>query len=576
VKRKKRFLSLVICLIVLIAFLGTGCGDNGSDSDNGNGPVLDCDQADSLVIFANDSLGRQLTEVIEVTLENADSSFRPSEIDFSGVNGLYQQAASLCPTNLDAQFGVAFTGLLLFVTDPDLSALFDDFKHLADTLTFFPISPKMIPQINMGGPMGHNGIPVKTGELANLLPALTKLDHAIISTAAVSPNMSDIQNLLETKLLPKIINARNGMLTILDDANYTFTITHEMQGNSGASPVVLDQSDFRAFLAGIYAAEAVLHIFFSRNLDLTAYTPAGLETAVNQSGAFLDLKGGGVGANHMSTAKSRILSAATTVTQTIDHLIAEINTDQTNDLIKVFPGDESELLDIKDSLIYYSTYFLGPKDLEIIFHDGYWYYDGMYWIWIEENDTLTLMVDISQFFDNPLGNPKDFVPGYSITIQGLNDQYIDFASQHFSRADYWDSLSSLYGITQPNDTPYFSVHLPDLNTEEFYQLLGDWSHWQQFHFGWDDIDSWCAPGDTHQYCYSSYNHYLYMGFWEEPDALYVCSEWTANSFAEWTWPDPTFNGLLPNMTSAELKEHILGDGTDWEKSGCNTFILDFD
>ncbi len=153
-----------------------------------------------------------------------------------------------------------------------------------------------------------------------------------------------------------------------------------MQGNTGANPIVVDRSDFSLFLSVAYAADAALQVFFARNLDVASYDAEGVEDAVNQNSDFLTLKGSGVGQTHMTTAKSRLLSAEAQAETTIDYLLAEIGTDQTNDLIKVYSSDTEDLNDIKDSLIHYRTYMDEVKQLNIYYNER-WYCD-MYTCWV--------------------------------------------------------------------------------------------------------------------------------------------------------------------------------------------------
>ncbi|MCP4582181.1 MAG: hypothetical protein GY839_11245, partial [candidate division Zixibacteria bacterium] len=41
--------------------------------------------------------------------------------------------------------------------------------------------------------------------------------------------------------------------------------------------------------------------------------------------------------------------------------------------------------------------------------------------------------------------------------------------------------------------------------------------------------------------------------------------WDALTFDDWIFPDPTFNGLFPGMTDAEMKETFGITAEDWER-----------
>ncbi len=474
---KNQWVLIVLGLIAVLIWMIPGCSDD-DEVITDNGGDADCDSAAALIVIANDSLASQMDDVINVTLDNPDSSFRPREVDFSGLNELYEQAVTLCPTNPDAQFGSAFTGLMIYLADTALNNLIDRIKYAADTISYgSKVAPplKMFPTIVDGRKLTPDGIPMTANGFVDILPSLVSLDFAIMDAAPDDPQISEIQDHFESQLLPKIANARIRLANILNDANYTFVITPEMQGNSGADSIVIDRTDFSVFLAVAYAAEAAIHIFLARDLDIYPYSIASVETALNSGSSFLNLRPG----NHMDSAKVKILAAKDAVINAIDYLIAEIGTDQSYDLIEIPSGGLADLNEANDTIDYYFTYFDAPKDLDIIWTD--------HWIWIDDpygghseavKETLSVNVDISQFFDNPMNNPKNFLPGYTVSLTDL------------------DSL---------------------------------------------------------------------MG---------ACYEWTDDTFETWDWPDPTFNGLLPNMTDAMLREHLLDDGSSWIKSDCDTVDID--
>jgi hypothetical protein len=597
--RKFALLALLLGLAALILCFGFGCGSdddaptsstNGDDT-NGDDDIIDQDSLNreismELVTEANDSLGRQMNEIINETIGHADSSFRPGDIDFSGVSSLYEEALDYWADNPDAKFGVAFCGLMLFCGDPDLNQLVEDFKHYYDTMSFNPMAKVMLlPEVSLGHSQKifPDGIPATPGGVMDIMPAVTRLDKMVIFTSTAVPAISDIQYNLENNLLPRIISAEECLVDLLADPDYTFTITPMMQGNPGASPIVLDQSDLSLFLGVAYAAEAALHVFFSRNLDVAAYNAEAVEDAVNQGSDFLTLKGGDVGEVHLASAKDRLLSAEAQLETTVDYLLAEIGTDQTYDLISVYPDDEADLRDIKDSLIHYRGFMDEVSEL-MIFYNTRWY---CYWngddiVCDRMEDTLILDVALWEFFDNPMEDPKEFLPGYTVTLQAEDDYFKTFADAHFDRQRYWDALYDIYGLVYPYDTsstqfPYFSNHLPDGNTDEFYRLIGEYPEFQQFVFGWDDVQFW--GGDpVYLWNYYSSNQWSYYSYYSSPDQLCACYEWTANSFEEWLFPDPTFNGLLPNYTNMALKDFLMGDllPSDWDKSGCDYLNLSID
>jgi hypothetical protein len=74
------------------------------------------------------------------------------------------------------------------------------------------------------------------------------------------------------------------------------------------------------------------------------------------------------------------------------------------------------------------------------------------------------------------------------------DEYRVYADQNWSEDEYTQCLIDTYGITddeQPYDTldgqpVYFSHHLPDSKTGQYYEMIGKY---EQFSWGWVDYDS---------------------------------------------------------------------------------------
>ena len=568
--RAFRSVALIILVVTLNFYLGC-------DSDDGVGPEEPMN-ADSIIQIANDSLAGMIDEAINQTLENLDSTFQPGDIDFTGVRDLYEEALTADPNNNDARFGAAFAGLMSFLADANLNYLYERFKNLIDTGGVFPISN--LPEVTLGRSLTVAGMPMYPTKFHNTIIDITRLDPLMAKAAAADPNISEVQNLLETSLLPKVQRAQNHIAGIINEnPDYEFTITPDMQGNPGANPIVVDLSDFRVILASLHAIEASLHIFVARDLDLSSYTVSGLEEALQRNSSFLSLRGGEIGAGHMSAAKTDILTASNQLILSIDALLAELSAseDQSNDLIKVHPGDESDLKEIQDTIQHYQSYFDGPVLLEVIWRSNYYcYYDPVlgYTVCDLERDTITATVDVSQFFDNPLENLKLFLPEYTLTLESNESAHKGFAATYFSRQAYWDSLLSIYGINYPDDTAQslqqygFCCHLPDEDNEFFYEMLA-W-YGSQSIFGWGDLVH-LGGSPLYVWGYGSSNSTAYQDLYFSRNEWTLCYQWSDLTFDLWDWPNPTFNGLFPELTSDKIKSEILKDVVDaisWKRSDC--------
>jgi hypothetical protein len=526
---------------------------------------------------ANDSLGALLSDVMDQYFDDTssisignDSSFRPRDIDFSGVYNMYTRILQSDPANVDAKFGAALTGALVFLGDPDFNNLLDDFKQIYDTMQFNPFNPApMAPGINVPGSLSPQGLPLAPAGLLGVIPSPMRLEQAILASAAQIPQINELQANFEQRLLPKVVTSRNWMIDVLAVPSFTFWLTPEMQGNDGADSLVFDRAVFEAILATLYGAEAALHIVLARDLDLPEYTVEAAQDALHPDSSFLDLKPGGVGATHMSQAGDRVCSAQVMLSAAVQSLLTEVRNheDQSRDFLRVYPKDTVDLNEVADSLAsIHLSLTTGARAVTFEMDNGTF---------------LTITADLMQFFNNPLDNPKRFLPDYTVTASELQDHYKDFAAAHYDRDQYWQKLDSAYGITRPYDTPLVPIHLPDANTDEFYELIARYDYWpdtsNQFYLlGWDDLQNWCEGCGFFAF-WSPNSSWRYRDYYRHPDQVAVCAEWTANSFSEWIWPQPTFNGLLPGMTTQQIRD-IFTTNFDyqWEKSGCDTVGVDID
>jgi len=78
------------------------------------------------------------------------------------------------------------------------------------------------------------------------------------------------------------------------------------------------------------------------------------------------------------------------------------------------------------------------------------------------------------------------------------DVYEAFADQHWSEDRYSDFLEDNFANHPRDDdsafdnsgNPYFTHHLPDTKTQQYYEMIGKYN---QFVFGWDDVDTIATP-----------------------------------------------------------------------------------
>ncbi len=528
----------LVAISALILSFGCSSSDNGTGTDDGGNPTA----SDSIVEVANDSLSTLIDDLVN----NPDSVFRPDNVDFTGLYDLYREAYDSNPANNDARFGVAFCGIMTFLANQTFNDIYDDLKNQFDTGSG-PFDPVVIYTPGQQELMG-NSVPLAPSGFAGIIPDLVGIDAVLKGIPTVDSSIAKMQEVIEDSLLPLLQEAYTHLDAITGNLAYTFIITPEMQGNPGADSIIVDRSDFLVFQAAVAGFRSVLHMLISRTLDIDIFSLASIENALNQGNGILVLRPG----NHLPLAKTRFLEALTDLEAAIASLSAEIGTNQDNDLIQIYADDQNDLNDVQEVIDSVQHYFSGAQTVTI--DPG-------------GPDEYSTTINVSQLFDNPVNDLKSILPGYTLTLEEVPDLYKLFADQHYSRARYWFLMDSLYGIQYPDDTTMFPVHMPDDSTsDDFYQVIAMEVTYanRSILLGWSDFDP--------VFEYSPRQHYEYRVFYDNPTGVEACFTWDANSWAEWIWPNPTMGGVLPDLTSDEIKSFIPDYEADWIKSTCDTLI----
>ena len=111
-------------------------------------------------------------------------------------------------------------------------------------------------------------------KLNDLLARLPKNKNSLLQKArmassipATAPAVSEIQTVIDTKVLPVISDAIT-KLGALPGTGYTFTVTPAMTGNVSTTTTILDDGEFYAMDAGLSLLHALLNIMTAYNLDV--------------------------------------------------------------------------------------------------------------------------------------------------------------------------------------------------------------------------------------------------------------------------------------------------------------------
>ncbi len=569
-KTKRIILSLIITIIVG-TFILSGCEE-----------VLDPDfvsPEDSLAAITAVEAANASMETLMDAMYNAEPDSVQdllNILDYSEPYALYVEAHELNPKNSDANFGLALTGFLMLSQDNQLQDM------LVRWESYFNVHDEsethLEPTSGFTLPLSVDGIRIPLTPIIGTPVALSKMSMEDV------PQFSEFQSLVESLFLPVIEASIEALDAVDDSSDFVFLISPSMQGDFEAEPLELDLTEVYALEMGLYGLKSVLRAVLAYNFDFVSYDSLGIMTELSQGSAFATLKSGG--AANLGIALESAQMAVTKALASLDFLEAETD-DQSNDIIQ--STDNIDMMEIRASVMDAQSTLSEPT----LIHYDYWediYDDNGYWIdetFVEDSIT----VDISQFFLNPINDFKAMLPPYTMHTATYNDYAYHNVSEHvhheevsvtvagldntplsvtltYSNNDYapileaWVNIGGLgYNLSTANqdDVPNSVWNLYD----EFQSLVAQYSDelysYPYISFYWSGTattgTSLIIDGDF----YISY---------EEISSSHVepSPTWDAVTYSDWllAWPDPTMNGIFPDLDAAGIANFMGFDESNWQ------------
>ena len=457
--RKSHYLVIAALMISLIIFLG-GCGKKTTESKPDTGT------AEEKVKLANTALGEELYDLISSEFGEVE---RPKDIDFSVAKSLYEKALELDPNNLDAHFGAGLTEILMVTLDKSVNDVFDEWDDYLDTASLFQPKSAIYSEKKFTKKIVNRGFP--TGKEDFLLPSnfLVSSIFGVFYTGLTNPpQIHQIQDLIDNKLLPKVDYALVHLKEVTTDTHYTFIITPKMQGDLEEDSLELDMTEIYLIITGLDLLKSFCSIAIAYNFDFPSYDSAGLAQVIPQNSDFLSLRS--IGEDRLESAKSAFLDACDNLEDAIYFLRSETD-NQNDDIIKIdSDGVADEDL---DSIL---TYLPRVRNTLNTSEDVTADFDG-------DGEDETVAIAVGAFFDYPINNLKqDLLPGYTTRVEKdssgwYNDEWIFYLDDYFLvPVITWDANSFDQWVF-PN--PTFNGILPEITTDLIFKQtfgidLGDW------------------------------------------------------------------------------------------------------
>lgn len=549
-KAKNHHGPAVICYFIVLI---TALAMLHCSKDNGGKPSTPTDPAAAVVKVdeANRCLENKLYHYIETELEGVE---KPDEIDFSECYNLYLEAYNYDRTNKDANFGLGITELMMLTQDPEVNRIFDEWKEYLQTTTPFEVPGQRPSSMNVFGANLGIATSIQDGKIEK-----SAIPHFVTSLMKNSfsnpPQLQDIQKVISDVILPKVKSAIAHLGVVEGDPNYTFTITPRMQGDPYEDPLELDLTEIYVSEVGLYALQAACEIATAYNINFSTYDDRGIEESFKTGGTFMTLKAGG--ASKLASAKQAILAGVDKLEQAVHFLRSEQDY-QDDDIIKIGRDDLTEA-DL-DSVLKYCDQVRTTMN-SVLTYTADWDDD-----WRTPDESL--QINLGKFFDNPITDFKAKLPPYSISVGfdkemvwdwheiPVTAQYYSSTSGYYSYyrwVSYWKG--ELYGqnwddINIPEfDTKIDSLKNIFLSNPKYVSFYISIYFYGYLSAGWNTI-----------------NEELYYDLAFNIDYYAPQITWAANSYSDWIFPDPTFNGILPGMTDARFKRIFGFDADDWKKT----------
>lgn len=505
---------------------------------------------------ANDKMGDLLYTLINETLDNAD---KPSDIDFTQVNQMYKTALETDGTNLDANFGAGLTEIMLVTSDPEVNATYDRWEAYLDTATVFtlPETPGL-GKMSLSFPTAFS----RTGMPAHTFARYTF--GAIMAMAGETPLVSELQELINTEVVPRLDYAIKRLERVDEFPDYRFIITPEMMGDLEADAVEIDLTEIRLMLSMLYASRAFCRWNTAYNANTAGFDSSAIQTAFTQDSDYLTLFPDG--AEKIRAAKADLNHSLDAFEAALDFFENEQD-DQNDDAIKRTP-DDITTADVDSA----QKYIAKVRDI----------FNGPYRIkadWDDDDRTPDEEVefDFGASFDNPITDVKALFPPYTVQIRR------DTTFQSTENASFPTEISVSVTVDQPGN--YFFDYSRDWNRDENGNSIPRlesnidipaWIHTldslYSLYRSQDDVGS-VSINLTYQSYLDAGTHPIYGQIWTsigrlEMDRIYWYPRfvWVANSFTQWVLPNPDFNGSLPGMTDARFKRLLGLSANDWKKT----------
>jgi len=503
---------------------------------------------------AYDALEDKLFEY-NTTYDDIEDVEAPDSFDFTNVEALYQIAYDIDNSNETARFGLALSQLLSLSTNNRVNEAFDQWKaYLEDHWPFeTPAKASALLDIPLGIPSDGSAL-----ELPFDLVTISALVAAKAQLTVAEPLVSDVQDILDSVVLPRIVRCIELLEPIDDFSGFTYMMSGRMQGSVDEDAQEVDQVELIVMLASCKLLQAGIGVAVSYDVEFGEYSGTRMLAGLNQDtgniGTLIDGDD-----TRMIAVPGLFIQAVNLVDMALDVLQDETD-NQDDDIIKIGPRDVNQN-DIDE---------MQNVDLPNI-RDGFASAGVLRtenWDGDDDSPETEIRINLLDFFNTPVEDFKALLPGYALQL-AVDDYYMseevneENLNVSIPAPASWSSYHAEYmfdtEISQ-NDYdiyPDFTAYCEGVIVDKLAELHTNpaWTGYAQFSF----YDNEERPAGIQAIAIDGWISWTI--FVNVPEI-----HWTDHTFAAWqsSIPDPTISGLFPGMTGSDLCATFGVLAEDWD------------
>lgn len=302
--------------------------------------------------------------------------------DYAGANAKYKSALLKDPSHQRANLGAGVTELALLESDPEITPYVEPLLPAPQRGTNLLRGPSPTRATALVG--GRRYGPMLVGRV---------LGRVVMQGASDPLVLSEIQDVIRRRVLPRLIYAEARLDRLELDPNFVLPLTPEMTG--APDTIEVDLGEIRMLDAFVNVIEGWLGIAIAYDFDFPEPTElVPLDSLLATGTAFGKLHSGG--AANLASARLDFLAAHSELHAAAAYILAETD-DQANDAI---PRAAIEDPDFDAVLTEFDNAYeslTGPVDVVVQDHLG---------------ADLTIQVQLGNFFTSPIVDWKTKLPDY--------------------------------------------------------------------------------------------------------------------------------------------------------------------